>query len=197
MYCSDCHGSNTANGTSAPSGGENGNAWGPHGSSNNFILKGDWDLNTGAGNQSDLCFRCHNYSLYSTEAGGRSGFATPDIPNLHSEHAKRISAPLRCSWCHVAVPHGWKNKAFLVNLNDVGPEAGLPAGTQVRNGTTAGYNNGPYYVNAKLKVLSFANSGNWDETDCGSAGPPGNGKFGTDWMRDRGDNDEENCENPP
>jgi hypothetical protein len=93
----------------------------------------------------------------------------------------------------VAVPHGWKNKGLLVNLNDVGPEAGLPAGTQVRNNTTAGYTNGPYYLNALLKVINFKTSGNWDITDCGSAGAPGNGESGRQWMRDGS----ENCDNPP
>jgi hypothetical protein len=100
---------------------------------------------------------------------------------------------MRCNWCHVAVPHGWKNKAFLVNLNDVGPEAGLAAGTQVRNNTTAAYNQGPYYMNAVLKIRNFKASGNWAESDCGSAGAPGNGQFGRDWMRDSN----ENCNNPP
>ena len=70
---------------------------------------------------------------------------------VHGYHADKIGR-MRCSWCHAAVPHGWKNKALLVNLNDVGPEAGLPAGTQVRNNTTAGYTNGPYYLNAMLIV---------------------------------------------
>ena len=30
------------------------------------------------------------------------------------------------------MPHGWKNRSFLVNLNDVGPEGGLAAGTHKR-----------------------------------------------------------------
>jgi hypothetical protein len=193
MYCSDCHGSNTAAGTSAPSGGENGNPWGPHGSNNNFILKGAWGESTGGGGtQSDLCFKCHSYTLYATRGDGSSGFGGNSDPNLHSFHADKIGQ-LRCSWCHVAVPHGWKNKGLLVNLNDVGPEAGLAAGTQVRNNTTAGYTNGPYYLNALNKIVNFATSGNWDETDCGSAGAPGNGQVGRDWMRDSN----ENCENPP
>jgi hypothetical protein len=57
MYCSDCHGSNVAAATSViPDGGENGNPWGPHGSSNNFILKGQWNSSTGSGQQGDgLC----------------------------------------------------------------------------------------------------------------------------------------------
>jgi hypothetical protein len=192
MYCSDCHGSDTAAGTSTPSGGEHGNPWGPHGSSNIFILKGDWSQNTGTGRSNDLCFKCHDYLLYATDGGGTSGFGGSGDPNLHAFHAKKIGH-MRCTWCHVSVPHGWKNKALLVNLNDVGPEAGLVAGTQVRNNTTAGYTNGPYYNNALLKILNFATSGNWSETDCGSAGAPGNGESGRDWMRDGS----ENCANPP
>ncbi|MCG6891233.1 MAG: hypothetical protein LJE92_16760 [Gammaproteobacteria bacterium] len=197
MYCSDCHGSNTGVGTSTPAGGENGNPWGPHGSNNNFILKGDWDENTGTNTPEDLCFKCHDWNQYADPdggAGGASGFGGSKDENLHLFHAEKIdSNRLNCSWCHVAVPHGWKNKGLLVNLNDVGPEVGLPPGTQVRIGTTAGFTNGPYYLNAMLKIVNFATSGNWDETDCGSAGAPGNGQVGRDWMRDSS----ENCQNPP
>ena len=192
MYCSDCHGSNTANGTSTPSGGENGNPWGPHGSSNNFILKGAWNRDTGSGNQSHLCFKCHDYSDYATKNGGNSGFGGSKDSNLHQYHADKIGS-MRCSWCHVAIPHGWKNKAFLVNLNDVGPEVGLPAGTQVRNRTSAAYDNPPYYMRAVNKIRSFATSGNWSEGNCGSVGSPGNGQSGRDWMRDSN----ENCDNAP
>jgi len=171
MYCSDCHGSNTSVGTVVPTGT---NPWGPHGSSNNFILKGTWD--TGATSQTNgLCFRCHNFTRYATEGGGRSGFCCDRDTNLHSLHAKRIDSGIKCNYCHVAVPHGWKNKAFLVNLNDVGPEAGLAPGTQVNTP----YNQGPYYMNAMLKVRTWKASGQWQETDCGEPGA-NNGK---DWMR--------------
>jgi hypothetical protein len=193
MYCSDCHGSETASGTVVPSGGENGRSWGPHGSNQDFLLKGPWNSGTGGGGTQDhLCFKCHSYSRYATRGGGSSGFGGEKDSNLHSFHADKIGR-LRCTWCHVAVPHGWKNKAFLVNLNDVGPEAGLVSGTQVRNNTTAGYTAGPYYLNAMLKVRTFATSGTWQASNCGSAGPPGNGQSGRDWMRDSS----ENCENPP
>jgi hypothetical protein len=195
MYCSDCHGSETATGTVVPTGGENGRTWGPHGSSRDFILKGPWDSSTGGGGtQSHLCFKCHSYTRYATRDGEGipSGFGGERDSNLHAYHADKIGR-LRCTWCHVAVPHGWKNKAFLVNLNDVGAEAGLPAGTQVRNNTTAAYTAAPYYLNALLKVRTFATSGNWQQNNCGSAGAPGNGESGRDWMRDSN----ENCENPP
>lgn len=195
MYCSDCHGSTTANGTVVPnnnSGTEDGSPWGPHGSNDDFILKGDWTSSTGTGQQDDICFKCHTYSRYATGGGGSSGFGGSKDDNLHAYHADKIGH-MRCTWCHVAVPHGWKNKALLVNLNDVGPEVGLPSGTQVRNKTTAGYTRGPYYLNAMLKIRSFASSGSWGENNCGSSGSPGNGERGRDWMRDSN----ENCENPP
>jgi hypothetical protein len=195
MYCSDCHGSNVASATSAiPDGGDGGNPWGPHGSNNNFILKGQWNSATGTGQQATgLCFKCHGYTVYATPGGTRTGFWLSDRgEDGHSFHADKLGN-LRCGWCHVAVPHGWKNKALLVNLNDVGGEAGLAPGTQVRNNTTAPYNQQPYYLNAILKIRNFRPSGQWRATDCGSAGAPGNGQAGRDWMRDSN----ENCENPP
>ncbi|MCC0006855.1 MAG: hypothetical protein H6876_01855 [Hyphomicrobiaceae bacterium] len=194
MYCSDCHGSETAPGTIIPQGGEHGRSWGPHGSNNNFILKGGFTARTGApGTEGDICFKCHSYQNYATPDGDgvRSGFSNGE-ENLHAFHADKIGR-MQCTWCHVAVPHGWKNKALLVNLNDVGPEGGLPPGTQVRNNTTAPYTNGPYYLGAVLKVVTFAPSGDWDDNNCGSVGPPGNGETGRDWMRDSS----ENCANPP
>jgi len=191
MYCSDCHGSNTANGTVVPGGNS---PWGPHGSNNDFILKGSWDQATGGNNNSGLCFRCHNYTNYTTdqnEGEGNqfaSGFGGNDDSNLHALHAKRVSN-LRCSWCHVAVPHGWKNKALLVNLNDVGPEAGLAPGTEVDiTSDSQTYDQGPYYMNAKLKILNFRTSGTWREQDCGSAS--GQQETGADWM-------DNVCSNPP
>ncbi len=192
MYCSDCHGSNTPNGTVVPPGD---NPWGPHGSQNNFILKGTWDANTG-GNNSGLCFRCHNHTNYGSDqnenSGGNfaSGFGGPKDTNLHALHNKAIGNGIHCSWCHVAVPHGFKNKALLVNLNRVGAEAGLaPAGVEVPiNSSGQTYNVGPYYNNAKLKIRTFRLSGTWRDQDCGSAS--GTPDVGRDWMKDV-------CSNPP
>lgn len=202
MYCSDCHGSSTGATTITPTTPASGiqRPWGPHGSENNFILKGNWSRNTGSGGTADanaLCFKCHAQATYAnTSGGGDTGFFNPDSDrgrgNLHQYHREKIGR-IRCTWCHIAVPHGWKNKMFLVNLNDVGPEAGLASGTQVRNNTSAGYSNGPYYLNAMLKVRTFAPSGAWLENSCGSVGAPGNGESGKQWMRDGS----ENCDNPP
>lgn len=198
MYCSDCHGSDTAANTTVPNGGENGSAWGPHGSTNNFILKGEWSATTGTNARDGgftanaLCFKCHNPSTYADRNGGSAtGFSGAES-NLHAFHVDKIGR-LRCTWCHVAVPHGWKNKALLVNLNDVGPEVGLAAGTQVRNNVRTPYTRGPYYLNSVLKVRTFARSGSWQASNCGSAGAPGNGQTGRDWMRDS----TESCVNAP
>jgi len=123
-------------------------------------------------------------------AGGGMGGGAPI--DGHLRHRQLIGR-MHCSWCHVAVPHGWKNKALLVNLNDVGPEAGLAAGTQVKNNTLTPYNQQPYYMNAHLKVINFRTSGQWVSTDCGSAGAPGNGQVGVAWMA----NSNEACVNAP
>ncbi|MBF0181841.1 MAG: hypothetical protein HQM03_17630 [Magnetococcales bacterium] len=174
MYCTDCHGSATANGSSTPG---TGKSWGPHGSANNFILKGTWDQNTGAGQQGGLCFKCHNYTNYATRNSTRSGFCCDKDTNLHGYHADKIGT-IKCSRCHVAVVHGWKNKAFLANLNSVGAEAGQPPNTKV--GTTySKYTQGPYYLDAALRIINWKKSGNWLETDCGWSAS----NNGVNWMK--------------
>jgi len=176
MYCSDCHGNNTNNGTTVPTGD---NAWGPHGSNNNFILKGDWNAaTTGSTGTNQLCFRCHSTGYRNGSIN--SGFGT-DKGDGHEIHADKIrnASPrgaLRCTMCHVALPHGWKNKAFLVNLNDVGPEGGQAEGTNVSG---KGYTNGPYYRNAYLRVRNWSKSDQWNESDCGKS----SSNDGRDWMR--------------
>jgi predicted CXXCH cytochrome family protein len=157
MYCSDCHGGTSAGDTVSPPAGK---PWGPHGSTNPFILKGEWGQLTGTGARDGgftanaLCFKCHSAATYADRnGGGGTAFSGGGQSNLHAFHVDKIGR-LRCTWCHVAVPHGWKNKSLLVNLNDVGPEAvcraedaadlptalkctvGQPmaAGTQMRNG---------------------------------------------------------------
>ncbi|MBF0135912.1 MAG: hypothetical protein HQL65_06705, partial [Magnetococcales bacterium] len=190
MYCTDCHGSATGTATSTPN---TGSPWGPHGSVKDFILKGDWSLSTGSGQETTgLCFKCHKYGNYAVRNSTQSGFCCEKDTNLHGYHADKIGK-MRCSWCHVAVPHGWKNKAFIVNLNKVGLEAGKASDTQVRNGGTGTYSAAPYYMNAILKIKTWKASGSWTAGDCGSSGAPGNGQTGRNWMRDGS----ENCASPP
>ncbi len=213
MYCSDCHGSATELGTVEPTGGENANPWGPHGSNNDFLLKGAWTNerhNNATGDVNDtnlLCFRCHLRAAYASSSNPwntiyTSGFSanedadttawggpfagTEAKRNLHQGHFQELANTQRgfkCTFCHTAVPHGWKNKALLVNLNDVGPEAGLPVGTPIMDTIynpadpyrryTTGYTKAPYYLDARLRITNFKTSGNWLPEDCG----------GNQWMR--------------
>nr|WP_246481084.1 cytochrome c3 family protein [Motiliproteus sediminis] len=199
MYCSDCHGTNTANGGSAPASGK---PWGPHGSENPFILKGPWEPGTAAPPSDTLCFKCHNIG-YRTGSQGDSGFHDNDDfgskkGDLHAYHADKITPGnstnvLRCNWCHVAVPHGWKNKAFLVNLNDVGPECEengvrLAVGTNRNPGNngSAGFTCAPYYQNAYLRVVNWRRSGEWRPQDCGVNSNDND----VDWMKNT-------CQDPP
>ncbi len=224
MYCSDCHGSdNSVTYTtdalgSDPDGGEDGKPWGPHGSDNPFLLRGNWDTAAAIGTGTDtLCSRCHDASQYADPALApvtslASGFGhatnldpldgTTPLINLHQRHAYYATSPVgvtswpaaesyRCTLCHTGTSHGWKNKAFLVNLDDLGLELNstggalggetpgpLLAGAAVAKGTAApasatsplatatGYTNGPYYQGAFNRVSQFAASGNWVKTDC-------------------------------
>ncbi len=179
MYCTDCHGSENP---STGSGGSpaSGMPWGPHGSNNNFILKGSWTNPEDNFGTDAICFKCHT-TAYRTENGPpSSGFWGGGRGNLHAYHADKVrkKSPrnqLRCTMCHVALPHGWKNKAFLVNLNDVGPEGGQVEGTSVSGSS---YTNGPYYRKAYLRIRSWAKSGSWSENNCGK----NSSNQGEDWM---------------
>jgi hypothetical protein len=184
MYCSDCHGSNVTSTTSVIPDGTNtttgaGSPWGPHGSSNPFILKGTWTKDSGGGDSTTaLCLKCHNTATYtsaSDQGNDSSGFCCGSGDgNLHNFHVKRGTSPIQCTWCHIAVPHGWKNKSLLVNLNDVGEEAGFGAGSSNEvaiNGNNDNYTKAPYYLEAKLKIRTFARAGQWDEGNCGTSNP--------------------------
>jgi hypothetical protein len=160
MYCSDCHGSANSiiNGVVPDGNGsvgawtENGKPWGPHGSTQNFLLKGPSNTNIPVTTATDtLCFRCHDATQYADATGSpgsvlQSGFSAAGtdtmgapMTNLHQRHAYYTSTAgqaaypssvwpagavdtYRCTMCHTGTAHGWKNKDFLVNLNDVGPE---------------------------------------------------------------------------
>ncbi len=196
MYCSDCHGSNTANGTVEPSnpgpGQTQRGVWGPHGSTNPFILKGGFSSRTGVGNQGDICFKCHDYGAYATgSTSADTGFCCDGRGNLHAYHASKIRrngdsgmTGLYCSWCHIAVPHGWRNKALLVNLNEVGKETDFsesitsaPAASTV-NGLMRGYYKPPYYLNAFNRVVTWQKSKAWTDTSCGTSS-----SNGVSWMK--------------
>jgi hypothetical protein len=177
MYCTDCHGRDTSTGTAncnntttrtastntmpfidtnnCTTGTGPRHAAGPHGSNNAFILKGRYDTTN-----FDLCLKCHQ-GLF----GSRSGFCCEKDNNLHAYHRSRM-ANIRCNNCHIAVPHGWKHKALLADTRTVGNEVGLAADTNVAYTNAQGYTQGPYYMNAMIKVTNWKRSGQWTAGDC-------------------------------
>jgi predicted CXXCH cytochrome family protein len=176
MMCSDCHGSSSAQGTARPAGNtthEDGKPWGPHGSTNDFLLRGTYNTASGAGQESStLCFKCHSSVRYATKDGGGTGFKT-DKGDGHGIHADRIDFGIKCNFCHVAVPHGWKNRGLLVNLNDVGAEVGKSPAGWVSYTNNVGYTNGPYYRNAYLRIRSFPSGDSWTESNCNGGSKDG------------------------
>jgi hypothetical protein len=187
MHCSDCHGH--SNSWIAGTGPDTSKTQGPHGSDKNFLLKGDWSTSTKIGT-TQLCGNCHNPSAGTSGTGdagtGRSsGFNNPGTNGGGGHGNAHDTKP--CMRCHIAVPHGWKNKAFLVNLNCVGGEVAGKTSCDATSGyagnpdDNAGpYTAAPYYVSSFLRVRIWKASGNWVESACG--GNNLNRAPGKDWM---------------
>lgn len=155
MHCSDCHGHSQS--WTQGTGPNLAVTQGPHGSDKKYLLKGDWNIGERGNTPSSpgFCGNCHQPTGTQAAGGFRNGEAS---------HSFSDKAGAACNFCHIAVPHGWKNKAFLVNLNCVGTEAGLAPGC---NPITAGsYTVPPYYVSARLKVTTWRASTAWSEFDC-------------------------------
>ena len=149
MHCSDCHGQATSwtDGT----GPNLTQAQGPHGSANNFLLKGGWGTGTVlqdlAANTTDLCANCH-IGTSSTQSGYNGG---------HDSGGNMSGS--RCTRCHIAVPHGWKNKAFLVNKRCVGTEGGQVTNcVALANAFTTNLDVPPYYFGARLYFATWRRS---------------------------------------
>lgn len=158
MHCSDCHGhseSYTQGGGPILT-----QVQGPHGSDQPFLLKGSWDVNVRlpSPGATTLCGKCHNPGGND----GGSGFGGDHIPNdkMGGEG---------CMYCHTAVPHGWKNKNFLVNLRCVGQEVEGSTG-DCENRGSGSYGSTtliPYYISARLRVSTWVASGGWNSSACG------------------------------
>ena len=158
MHCSDCHGSDGS--WTQGTGPDLTTVQGPHGSAQNFLLKGVWSTSATLSNNG-LCGNCHNPS---GAGSGGSGFMTNHLPDGNM-------SGLACMSCHISVPHGWKNKAFLVNLGCVGTEGG-ETGNCVNAPSWAGSGStrAPYYNRAYLQVTGWARSGAWGGGNCTGCG---------------------------
>ncbi len=117
MYCSDCHGSQTS---SDPAG--------PHGSTINNILKGEYSRTTGAygsDTSSHLCFICHDYDTYRAQnlhtASNQSGFTTQKSSSYYNLHTYDKHQNAVCMDCHAALPHGINRRHLIVLSSDPAP----------------------------------------------------------------------------
>jgi hypothetical protein len=155
MQCSDCHGMSTS--WSDGTGPDLTKVQGPHGSDQPFILKGGWGGTTNAttnlGNVTDgtqICGNCH-FPVAPGTASLQSGYNGNHLADGNmTGHS--------CTRCHIAVPHGWKNKAFLVNKRCVGKEGGEATDCVNRNNYTTNFNAPPYYLNSRLGFLAWRRS---------------------------------------
>ncbi len=147
MVCSDCHASETPTDPA-----------GPHGSTNSFILKGQWDRTTGqTGTQNHLCFKCHAWSTYGPGSGGASntGFSGGGN-NLHglmvgARNKAYNDNPIVCMDCHVAITHGYYRDHLLGFTGDAAPYINRP------------------YSGGFTTVDTWKASGQWVRDDCGTA----------------------------
>jgi hypothetical protein len=195
MHCSDCHGqaaSWLAGKEDGTGGAIDSEVQGPHGSTNPFLLRGVWNVNVKlsdydsnrTSNNRKLCTNCHNPrgrsagGSYSNGSGNTTGFRGPDLSSDHTGDGDMQS--LACMRCHIALPHGWKNKAFLVNLNCVGSEVGrgnamwsatiksAPSECDDAGSYTKTLNEEPYYYGSRLFIKTWMRSGAWTQSACDS-----------------------------
>lgn len=159
MHCSDCHGSGGS--WTGGSGPNLGTVQGPHGSDNPFLLRGAWGntgnpttVSTNLSNVSgttQICGNCH--FPVGTGSTLKSGF------NGNHEPVVEMSG-FSCTRCHIAVPHGWKNKAFLVNKRCVGKEGGKATDCETDSSGFGGdFNAEPYYVGARNSFSTWRAAG--------------------------------------
>ncbi len=109
VRCTDCHNSNaaTANGQVNDSAAL---TYGPHGSTNAVILRGNFNLNyqeegvTWNNNNAELCFRCHDQTRLLARRfsdGARTNFYQDGgRDNLHEFHLVSLDATSSCLSCH-------------------------------------------------------------------------------------------------
>lgn len=148
MVCSDCHASPTPTDPA-----------GPHGSTNPFILRGQWDRTTGTpGTQSHVCFVCHSFATYGAGASqdALTGFSTSDGKNLHgvmvgARNKANNDQPIVCMDCHIAIPHGWQRDHLLGFTGDGAPYINRP------------------YQGGLVSIDEWRASGQWTFSSCSTA----------------------------
>jgi hypothetical protein len=122
--CGDCHGSDF------------GSVSGPHGSTNEHLLRAPYPVTTGSRSmsQDEVCFACHAYDVYAnpnapSSVRAASRFNSPGAEKGHAEHVGEERVP--CYACHVS--HGSTSLPFLLGT---GRTPGLRGYTSTTTGGT-------------------------------------------------------------
>ncbi len=151
MTCADCHSDDAYTGPAGTV------PKGPHGSDNWPMLRAPWSSLTGStGTLNDLCFKCHDNTVYGagviSSDGSKTGFSIDGSYSLHYVHGRVFNKP--CMTCHAAVPHGWKRRALLV-FGRTTPDP-------------APYNNNASNrgLDSRINIGGSEKSGNWQCCDC-------------------------------
>jgi hypothetical protein len=146
VTCTGCHTSEAI-----------GSARGPHGSSTDYMLDSNWSLDfrnaefelyvdvVRTTDPKLICNKCHDFA----NSGNTAHHPVSSVKEVaHSGRA--------CSYCHIAIPHGWKRPRLLAYTTDPAPYAAKAGG-----------------------LIAVAKNGGlrWDFTDC-KAGCYGN-NYGT------------------
>jgi predicted CXXCH cytochrome family protein len=106
IRCTDCHNSNAAN-TPGPVTDSAGLTYGPHGSANAYILRGNFSTaytSTGWNNaNAEMCFLCHSQTVLLARdraSGARTNFYGAGKDNLHWYHLTDKGVTSSCMSCH-------------------------------------------------------------------------------------------------
>ena len=106
--CTDCHNSEATADAEGPASNSTSSPQGPHGSTEAFILRANYNRNTSepsayASSDFELCFLCHDEATLVTSRdrsdGARTNFYNSDRDNLHWYHMENKEVA-RCVNCH-------------------------------------------------------------------------------------------------
>ncbi|MDP2300679.1 MAG: hypothetical protein Q8M55_08200, partial [Actinomycetota bacterium] len=151
VTCSDCHTSGAMS-----------SAKGPHGSSVRFLIDPaypadyrqaslDWREPDNVWPTGQvICTKCHVFSPTQNDAHGARALAQGAGNKIHT---REYDDTMKCTSCHIAIPHGWKRPRLLINSSD-------PAAYR------SPYARGP------LKNIKLRNRtpNDWPASDCAGCG---------------------------
>ena len=145
------------------------------GSSLGNTYVGDAHDNAATHDDTYICTKCHSENAYNGAGlgganggpldpessgwrhrwdGGAGGCVGGEVyNNLHQAHSGFGKGFERCTWCHVALPHGWPDKQLLAKISEnPGCDDGSTSARPIPGGPAypAPCNDPPYFQNAWL-----------------------------------------------